>query len=470
VIELTRALARRFRAVLRRALMADDPRGPWPVVACRAGEAGLTLEACLRGVAVRYHQPGAFAPDSLAISGTLLAEVEGGGEAPVSLEAAAGGAAQARWAEGGVPRVLPFEPVPAADVPAFPDLPARLEPQPPGLLRALAEAVLIAPRESVRYALSRLQLRGRAGAVVATDGRQLLLQSGFHFPWAEDVLVPALPVFAGRDLPADAPVEVGRTDTAVTVRVGAWTLVLPVDTEGRFPKAEAVIPRPGAAASRLHLDPRDAAFLCDALPRLPGVQDEHGPVTLELAEPPAVRAWPAASGPAIEVTLSRSSASGPPVRVRTDRRFLRRALRLGFTDLEVVKADQPLCCRDDTRSYVWVPLDPQAAMPPDADVLRITSMDDSPTTPPATPPRRITPMAAPSRNGSTDHPEPASAAEPAAPDGLAAAIAEAEALRALLHEAAGRATRLLSGLKQQRRQSRAVVAAMEALRQLKIGR
>jgi hypothetical protein len=80
-------------------------------------------------------------------------------------------------------------------------------------------------------------------------------------------------------------------------------------------------------------------------------------------------------------------------------------------------------------------------------------------------------MLTPSRNGSNDHPEPAAAADsPAAPDGLAAAIAEADALRALLHDASGRASRLLTGLKQQRRQSRAVVAAMEALRQLRIGR
>jgi hypothetical protein len=51
---------------------------------------------------------------------------------------------------------------------------------------------------------------------------------------------------------------------------------------------------------------------------------------------------------------------------------------------------------------------------------------------------------------------------------LADAIAEAEALRALLSEAAGRAARLLATLKQQRRQSRAVHQVMQSLRQLQI--
>jgi hypothetical protein len=82
----------------------------------------------------------------------------------------------------------------------------------------------------------------------------------------------------------------------------------------------------------------------------------------------------------------------------------------------------------------------------------------------------MTPMAPSPRPGSNERPEPPSAAETPAPDGLAAAIAEAEALRALLHDASGRASRLLTGLKQQRRQSRAAASALEALRQLRIGR
>jgi hypothetical protein len=54
--------------------------------------------------------------------------------------------------------------------------------------------------------------------------------------------------------------------------------------------------------------------------------------------------------------------------------------------------------------------------------------------------------------------------------GIVELIAEAEALRDQLHEAAGRAARLLAGLKQQRRQARAVQAAMASLRQLQLDR
>ena len=48
-------------------------------------------------------------------------------------------------------------------------------------------------------------------------------------------------------------------------------------------------------------------------------------------------------------------------------------------------------------------------------------------------------------------------------------IAETEALRSLLQEASARTTRLLAALKHQRRQSRAVKAAMQSLQQLRLG-
>jgi hypothetical protein len=50
-----------------------------------------------------------------------------------------------------------------------------------------------------------------------------------------------------------------------------------------------------------------------------------------------------------------------------------------------------------------------------------------------------------------------------------ALVAEAEALRALLGDALGRATQLLVALKQEKRQSKALRAAVASLRQLQLG-
>ncbi len=64
--------------------------------------------------------------------------------------------------------------------------------------------------------------------------------------------------------------------------------------------------------------------------------------------------------------------------------------------------------------------------------------------------------------------QPAESPAPAPERGgtLAGLVAEAEAIRGLLHDADTRLARLLAALKHQRKQSRAVLAAMASLRQL----
>src|SRR5205823_10283012 len=125
------------------------------------------------------------------------------------------------WDDGGVPRSYEFDTVAPDRVPPFSETPGEMAPQPPGFLPALAEAVRTVARDAARYSVTRVLLRGQPGELVGTDGRHLLVQGGFSLPWAEDLLVPALPVFAGKELPRPGPVAVGRTESHVAVAVGA---------------------------------------------------------------------------------------------------------------------------------------------------------------------------------------------------------------------------------------------------------
>jgi hypothetical protein len=375
-----------------------------------------------------------------------------------------------------VPQTLAFEAVPPDRVPPFPEPPASGAELPDTFLEALHEASLTTAKASARFAVTRLQLRGRRGEVVGTDGRQLLVWGGFPLPWEDDVLVPRLPLFGHRDTPLTGPVAVGRTEKDVSLRVGPWSFALEIDTVSRYPQVDRVIPAAAGATTRLLLDPADAALLIQNLPKLPGRDDAHAPVTLDLGRAPAVRAR-AAGGPAAELPLARSAASGRPVRVCMNRDYLRRALQLGFAELQVSGPTQPVCCRDGDRLYLWVPLATEAAVPPDTDAVRVTLSAPAATEPPPIqeqppdPPtltERRRPMPAPTPHGDSrpgdDRPE----GQP--PGGFADLFSEAEALRALLHDALGRAGRLLAALKQPRRQARAVETAMTTLRQLRLGR
>jgi hypothetical protein len=465
VIELSRALLRQFRAVVRRALLDTDRRGPWPVVICRADQRGLSLEAFQGEVAVRHQQPGSHPPEVIAFPGAMLADMEGRGAEPVVLELIEPGKGRARWADGAVPRVMGFEAALPDKAPSFPEMPRDVRELPADFLRAFTEAGRSTANQAIRYGLTRIQLCGSAGQVVATDGKQLLVQSGFPFPWREDVLVPRLAVFGHRDVLLDGPVRVGRVKDVVVLECGPWTFWLRIDKDSRFPRTEQVIPQEAGVQSRLHLHPEDATFLAAALPKLPEPDDEQKPVTVDLCTPPAVRARGTGDGPLTEVILARSTVSGKSVRLTVDRRQLYRALKLGFAELQIVAADAAIACRDASRVFVFMPLSPEAALPPAKDAIRIASAEGEVAPPPPVE-RSVPSMPAsqPHGNGAENN------GRPEAPvNGLVDLITEAEAIRDVLHQATGRTARLVAALKQQRRQSRAVEQAMASLRQLQLG-
>ena len=146
-----------------------------------------------------------------------------------------------------------------------------------------------------------------------------------------------------------------------------------INADGRFPKIEDCVPDPIAAIGKLIVDPADAAFLGDAIGRLPNSDDLHHPVTLDLNGQVIVRATAADQPRPTELVLVNSGFSGEPTRLCTDRRFLARAANLGFGELCVFGPDKPVLARDDRRQMVWTVLDADLAAPVAADPVRIES-------------------------------------------------------------------------------------------------
>jgi hypothetical protein len=433
---------------------------------CRTDRHGLTLEAQGGEVAVRYQAGGGCPADAIAFQASVLAELEGGTDAPVTLEQTAAGKGVARWSERTVPRILEFSTVTPESLPAFPKVPAKQVTMPDDFLAALDAAVRTTAREGVRFALTRVLLRGKSGEMLATDGRQLLVQGGFDFPWQEDVLVPRLPVFGHRELTFPGPANLGRTDRHVALCLGPWTFLLAIDTVGRFPDLKGVIPPAKAVTCRLQLHQDDSAFLAATLPKLPGRNESNAPVTLDLAATVAVRARDDETGSVTEALLSRSNISGTPTRLVLNRQLLLRVVQMGFAEVQVASAEQPLQCRDGQRLYAVMPQEAKGAIPPDGNALRIASADDPIPTPPTASPepeRRISPMPDPTNGRTPANPSPERG-------GINDLINEAEELRTLLNDATIRVGRLLAALKQHRRQARAVQAAAAALQQMKLDR
>lgn len=327
MIELSRTLVRQFRAVARKSVLAADPRGPCPMVVCRAGRQGLSLWCQQGAIGVRHHTPGSFRAAGVAVPYSKLADLEGAGEA-ITLEQTAPFKVRASWQAGGEPHTLDFDTADPASLPPAPEPARNAASLEPSFLSALDDAARTASREAVRYATDRILLRGRDGAVVATDGRQLLVQSGFPFPWKEDQFLPALPVFGGRELPRDGTVRLGLVKERITLEVGPWLFDVKAEQGARYPDVDRVIPDAGAAFTRLRLDARDVAALIQRLPSLPAHDDPRRPVTLDLGTAVAVRSR-SEQGETAEVLLPHAKREGPAVQVVMDRRFLLRALLCG---------------------------------------------------------------------------------------------------------------------------------------------
>jgi hypothetical protein len=458
--------------MLRRCLTEPGSRPELPKILAHGDGQTLTLQACGPLIGVRHESPSQGPAGVLAFRPQALAQLEGRTDAPAVLAEVAAGQGRASWTEGDLPCAVEFETFDPKDLPTPPAVPSQLTEMPEELLTALGEAARTTARESTRFAVNHVQLRGQSGEVVATDGRQMLLQGGFSFPWTDTVLVPRLPLLEIPGMAFSGPVAMGRLDTTVILRAGEWTFWLKIEENGRFPTVEDAIPRM-TRSSRLQLHPEDARFLLATLPKLPGKDEDFSPVTLELATPPAVRARSAKGSLATEVVLARSTVTGPPVRVVTDRRYLHRAAQMAFGTINVVRPDVPLVCREDRRVYIWMPLEAKHAVEATPDMPRLVSAElpPAPVDHPSPQLRRINIMPAPGRNGhDPDDRTPTSAAsERSTGAGINELYAEAEALRNLLADAAIRAGRLVAALKHHRRTAKAVEAAVSSLRDIKLG-
>src|SRR5262245_21448131 len=455
LIALPRSLARRFRAVLRR---CAPPRTSPPPVLVQTNNKGLSLQSVLPDVACRLVHVGQYNEATLAFPADVLAVCEGRGDDTVTLEEDSPGKGRISWSETGTLCNKEFVTAEPDSLSPFPEPPARFRPMGPEFLPALAEASETAAREHTRYALERVLLRGKTGQIVATDGKHLLMQSGFRFPWQADMLLPRLAVWSCPDLAREGPPSVGHTDKHVFVRVGPWTFALTADLNGRFPAFEKVLPRATSLAGSLQIGPDDVTQLLKELPRLAG--EKEGPVTLELNKHVRVRGQARGSDSVEELKLADSRWSGSPTRVVTDRRHLMWALRLRFTEVAVVKPNVPLACRQPNRTYIFMPLSPDSGAQAKTD-----SPPQVSTPPPNNPdPAKEIPAVPNPMNGGrqTTNGDPV----PTPPPGVTDPLEEAEAIRGLLAEAQSRLSRLIGALKQHRKQTRAVQAAVASLRQL----
>jgi hypothetical protein len=289
---------------------------------------------------------------------------------------------------------------------------------------------------------------------VGTNGKVALLWRGFRFPFAEDVLVPAPPVFGSKALAHIKEVFVGRSPTHLVIAADAWMIWLPIQTKARYPDVASVIPK--QHATTVSIDEQDATELLKTLPTLPANNEEFRPVTISADRVVKILACDSTTSETQEVNLGRSRSIGPAVRVALDRRVLARAMSLGCLTLKL-NADKPVVAEGEGMTLIVAPLDSFQAVLPTSEVKNSpTGSVPKPELPQS---ERSVSVRPAENNGHSSQPR----GDPI--DSLAAA----EELRAALADAANKAARLVAILKQTKKEKKVLSAVLTNLKHLNLG-
>ena len=452
MISIPRGLCRAFPALARKCV-SGRPRGPAPAVVCEAKGGTLTVCAKTDDAVLVYTAPTECGDEVLVVPMAVLEAVAGPGSEPVELCVGPKLKGEARFTDRGVPKSHPFDAILPGKQHRLPDLPDDWHAAPVEFLPALYECGRTTAKDATRFALTRVQIKGKAGQVVATDGRTAFIQSGFSFPFTDDLLVPAPPVFGARELAGERSVRIGRTATHLTVETGPWRVFMPVDRTGRYPDVAGVVPR--NAPTTLVIDDRDATEVLEKLTGLPGGDADHRPVTLAVdVDGIVVRAGDAKAETVKEVRLRRSAVTGPSVRAAIDRRVLARALAIGCRRVRLTP-DKPVVFEGADTTLLTVTLDPALAVGPTPDT-------DSPNVNHNTETIERKTVVKHETNG---HPPNGRHDPPDATDPLAAA----EELRAALGDALAAASRLVASLKHPKKEKKALTQVWSSLKALNLG-
>lgn len=475
MISIPRSVLVTFRTLIRRAGLHKRHAAATPGVSFVADNDGCLMRCASHEAAIQYRHAGSFEARQHHLPLEALASFDGKVDDLVTLEAGGGNRTILTWTDGGVPRQAEFD---ASKVTPFPEVPKSFMPNEPALWSAFRDALPVTDRESSRYALGCLHLRGRLGRIDATDGRHVLTQAGFRFGWTDDVLLPANSVLGCRSLDSGGPVAVGRAGNWIGFGVGPWLVMLAVQKEGRFPKIDDVIPQPEASTARLELSADDAKFLGDVLPRLPCDDPLFAPITLDLNGRVLLRTCEAEKARPTQVELSGSRLEGRPIVLNSNRKFLAQALRLGFRQLRCYGPESPVLCADERRRFLWCLLDAKSAIPRHDDPVCITPSAEAHR--PTNRLKHVLPKPNPVSPGkppmtvTTTHPHVAASATPhdaqpvkrARTRPTVSTIEQALALRDALRGVAQQAGELARSLKLQKRQARIVATTLASLKEL----
>jgi DNA polymerase III sliding clamp (beta) subunit (PCNA family) len=255
---------------------------------------------------------------------------------------------------------------------------------------ALQQAFDCVSEDSTRWVLNGACLdvsKKEAHYVVGTDGRHLFSANSFLFDIPESIIVKP-----GKFLTWDGFVDDGQwtlrflpgvkpepkakiVGKPAFVRLDSehWTYVSqPI--EGDYPNWKQVVPPAEVLKSHITLGESGIKTILEALPLLPGHNDNDQSVSLEIKGEYLVLKAKGRAEEWTEIPIP-AKVSGKPVTIPMNRKYLAKALKIGCTQIDIEDKTSPMVCSTKGKILVICPLGP-----PDAKKVAA-----APATPPASP-------------------------------------------------------------------------------------
>lgn len=283
----------------------------------------------------------------------------------------------------------PVTPLDLAEWPVMPVIDAPVELLDDAFKSAIAEAFDCCSRDTLRAALMGAWVDvtdPEAHYVMGTDGRHLYSANSFRLGLKDSLLLPHGRFLGWRGFHEDGPWRLSMQpgdkpghNGWIQLRSACWTYIT-LRPDHTVPQWRNAVP--ATKETTIRFSGRAAAFLVDALPKLPGKEDMHRPVRFEVK---AGNLGVTGQDGAHVTTLPVEDVviEGPDITIRVDRDFPLKALQWGLHVMELTDGESPLVFRDAGRRLVAMSLRKEPTTPTQEEPMpRTTALTEEPSTEP----------------------------------------------------------------------------------------
>lgn len=340
----------------------------------RTKEGLVTLEATDLDCTARYQveQPSEGAPFDCLVPFHPLNQLVKGGKKPVQIEVEPKNKVRLKTHVGSSPMEQVLDTLPVDEFPPTPSTTTKPVPLDATFRDSFREALDCCSADGSRHVIQHvcLDTRPKDGHyLVATDGRHLYAANSFRFDLKQPVLIPDRPFLRWNRFMEEGSTELTlkpqtkKDGSWLQLKSGRWTFISKGCDE-EFPNWKQVVPAADASLTQVRFDAEAVTTLLAGLPKLPYQDEFHRGVTVEVAgSTVCFKAKAKDAKDWTQLTIQSARITGKSVSIALNREFVLKALRFGFTTLEIEDDLSPVQFLEGGRRMVVMPLRPDGAVP-----------------------------------------------------------------------------------------------------------